>query len=88
MRGLNLAGLTFGRLKVIKQAGRQRKAILWECLCSCGDTTVVRASHLMAEHTRSCGCLQREVVSGERTHMKINSGSVPTLTESDGDCVA
>ncbi len=52
----------FGRLKVIRLAGRTRHgAILWECLCDpqvggCGAIAVVRGTHLRSSHTKSCGC--------------------------------
>lgn len=59
---VNLAGKRFGKLKVFAQYGRDKHGgVLWKCLCSCGNTTVVRSSslkHKDPEHrTRSCGCL-------------------------------
>lgn len=35
---------------------------MWEATCDCGNKIVVRGDSLRAGHTRSCGCLQKEVV--------------------------
>ena len=34
---------------------------LWQCLCDCGTYCVVSANHLVTLHTRSCGCLHRDI---------------------------
>ncbi len=37
--------------------------------CTCGNTTVVRIDHVNKNTVRSCGCLQKEIVSGRfKTH--------------------
>lgn len=52
----DLTGQTFGELTVIDlypqsdQHGRY-----WLCKCTCGQEKVVRASNLVAGHTKSCG---------------------------------
>lgn len=60
---VDLTGQTFGRLKVIKYAGRakNRKA-LWECECSCSNHThvIVQGANLRNGNTKSCGCLGKE----------------------------
>lgn len=56
-RSHNLAGLTFGRLFVVKRAEHGR----WECRCKCGGLTTVRGSHLRSGRTKSCGCLRQEL---------------------------
>ena len=57
----NLSGMKFGRLSVIRYAGNT----FWECKCDCGATKNVRGRHLRIGHTKSCGCLHRQVI---RTH--------------------
>lgn len=60
----NLQGQRFGRLTVLKDSGkRTRGNVIWVCLCSCGKVREALASHLKRRHTRSCGCLQRELAS-------------------------
>ena len=58
----------FGRLVVTTLHGysKYRQAI-WECLCDCGRTAIVRGSDLRVGDTRSCGCLRREVSAKRQT---------------------
>jgi hypothetical protein len=56
-----MPGQQYGRLTVIRRAGRARSGCyLVECLCSCGSIKAVRADGLVTGSTRSCGCLRRE----------------------------
>lgn len=54
----NLSGNRFGKLTVIRRAEPKTKykQIYYECKCDCGNTTVVRKSHLVSGETKSCGC--------------------------------
>lgn len=55
-----LAGTRFGRLVVVRPAGRSttRNAALFECRCDCGSVTIVLKTELTRGHTHSCGCLR------------------------------
>lgn len=57
---IDLTGGRFGRLRVIGEAGRKRKEVLWECVCDCGNTVFVPGYSLRKGHTKSCGCLVSE----------------------------
>lgn len=58
---LDLSGKRFGRLICIKDVGRDKSgSVLWECLCDCGNKTVVTARNLNHNHTKSCGCYHRD----------------------------
>lgn len=58
-----MLGKTFGRLTVVsKHPERKRAYIQWICECECGNEVVVISNKLRSGHTRSCGCLQKEVV--------------------------
>ena len=58
---LNIGGQRFGRLVVVRRVASKAKRTLWECLCDCGSTTIVRTDHLIhSPRTESCGCLWRE----------------------------
>ena len=60
----DLNGMTFERLTVIGECGRTTdRHILWECRCECGNIVNVSSRDLVAGHTKSCGCLQRETIS-------------------------
>ena len=62
---LELEGKRFGRLVVLKEAGKVKHHYMWECLCDCGNKTVVRGNMLAYGNTKSCGCLQK---STQKTH--------------------
>lgn len=58
---LELAGQKFGRLTVIKEAGKDKHGnYLWECQCSCGNTLITVARPLKIGKTVSCGCYNKE----------------------------
>lgn len=63
-KALELTGQRFGRLMVVKRS-KPNKGIntAWECLCDCGNTSVVTGPHLKSGHTKSCGCYQKEKIS-------------------------
>lgn len=73
----DLTGQRFGRLTVIEDSGKRGKdgTIMWLCKCDCGNTKNVRTGNLISGNTKSCGCLQRELVSEQKTKL-IPSGTV------------
>lgn len=42
--------------------GGYRKS-MWECVCDCGNVSIVSAQSLKSGATQSCGCFQREVAA-------------------------
>lgn len=60
MKFIDLTGQKFGRLTVIKRAENTSSQNLRLCQCDCGNTTIVHASKLKSNHTRSCGCYKTE----------------------------
>lgn len=68
---LNLIKQKFGRLIVIKNAGYDKwRSLYWLCECNCGNIIKVRQSSLKSGHTKSCGCLQKDIV----TNLKLKHG--------------
>ena len=60
---IDLTGQPFGRLIVIREAGRAKDGkVLWLCKCDCGREKVVRGSCLTRRNkpTVSCGCWNEE----------------------------
>ena len=58
---IDLTGQRFGRLLVIKEAGRAKNGhVLWRCKCSCGNDVTVQGDNLRLGRTTSCGCFCRE----------------------------
>lgn len=63
-RKKDLTNKIFERLTVVKEAGQAKdKEFLWECICSCGNTVIVRGNSLTSGNTKSCGCLQKDKAS-------------------------
>lgn len=67
----NIIGRVYGRLTVI---GRAQCGLL-HCSCECGGTKTVRLKALVAGHTKSCGCLQRQ-----RSRENIAAGHAASRT--------
>ena len=58
---INEVGNKYGRLTVLKFAGRQGTFATWQCKCECGKITVVNGRNLRKGHSTSCGCYVKEV---------------------------
>lgn len=66
--GEDLTGRKFGRWTVIKYFGRigktkRHEKHSYECKCACGNTKIVDKYCLLAGHSQSCGCYNKEIVS-------------------------
>lgn len=59
----DISGTKFGRLLVIKFVERKNCENMFECRCDCGEIVKVSAHSLRRGATKSCGCLQKEIVS-------------------------
>lgn len=65
---LNLEGQTFGRLKVLSEAGRTKSGnVLWLCRCDCGRESTVASNELRRGDSKSCSCLRAERAAETRT---------------------
>ncbi len=82
------SGDIYGRLTVIREVyGYYDRR--FEMVCECGKTVIARLLNLRRKHTRSCGCLQREICTTVNiTHgksysqeYKIWSGMVKRCTD-------
>ena len=86
----DLTGETFGRLRVLRLHSRDNHVSTWECVCHCGNHTVLTLGKLISGHTKSCGCLSSE--ASRRNAYKYLAGkkkeapnkSLPKRTSKDG----
>ena len=84
----DLVGERFGRLTVVKHAGRGRNHHMWLCRCECGAERRVQALHLKSGHTRSCGCWSREQASAtHRQHGLTRSAVYKAWDHMKGRCL-
>jgi hypothetical protein len=67
--------MKFNRWTVIKRAENDKRGqAQWTCVCECGNTSIVAGKDLRQNKSRSCGCLQREIVTiVKRTHGKSST---------------
>lgn len=59
----SLIGQKFGKLTVVKRADNYvspsgNVQIMYECLCECGNTTIVHSTSLKKKLVNSCGCIK------------------------------
>lgn len=67
----DLTGQCFGKRTAIKIAGKTKWGEnLWECICECGTSSIVRTSQLRSGKSNSCGCGPNTT---NRTHGMTNS---------------
>ena len=72
----DLTGKRYGKLTVLKDSGQRtpnKHEVLWLCQCDCGNTCLVKTSHLEYKrgtelHKTSCGCI---ISKGEERIKKI-----------------
>ena len=63
MYKIDLTGNKFGRLTVISFSHKgNRRRMYWNCICECGNKCIIERSHLRSGHSKSCGCLSKELI--------------------------
>jgi len=74
----DLKGLKFNKLEVINYSHANGSGnSFWLCKCDCGKIKAIRGSDLKNGHTKTCGCLKREI---KKTH---NLTGTPTYSSWD-----
>lgn len=81
----DFTGQQFGRLTVkgfnswhIQPSGQKKTK--WDCVCECGEDTVVHGGNLSTGHTLSCGCVKREAIAAHKA--SVSDGSwIPSKLE-------
>lgn len=79
----NLMGKRFGRLTVVSPAPDRvlkngRHLTIWECVCDCGNTHIVRTTDLKRGAIRSCGCYRAETTGSMRLSHGATRGKQST----------
>lgn len=81
---IDLTGKKFGRLTVLSEDARNKNGRrTYLCSCECGNTKVINGDSMRHGRTKSCGCLNKEVISRKRhkdlTGMRFNDLTVISL---------
>lgn len=94
VRAKNLAeSPPFGRLTAVRPVGRGTdRSVLWLCLCTCGEHTVVTATRLLRGVTASCGCAMKDISSllnskGPNEYTEQGDGSLRVVLTGVGGVV-
>lgn len=75
-----LIGKKFNMLTVSKYVGRSGKnnRRYYECLCDCGNKTVVEGTNIKNGSVKSCGCLRNKIASENATKRNYKHGMADT----------
>lgn len=61
-----LTGKRFNNLVVVSESEERRDGrVCWNCLCDCGNVTIVKGSSLKSGNTKSCGCRNHKKKHGD-----------------------
>lgn len=74
---IDLTGQRFGRLVVLHRMlpPKTVRRVYWLCKCDCGNVVTVLSFSLKSGETKSCRCLQREIVAARATtHGAVKGG--------------
>ena len=67
MKLIDLTGKKYNHLTVVRRVENSENGVArWECLCDCGNTTIVRGKNLKNGSVKSCGCLRK--ICKNKTH--------------------
>lgn len=81
MRVLELEGMKFNRLLVVGRAeNTPNGSARWNCLCDCGNTSVVVGSKLRSGKIKSCGCWNKERIGKMNLSHGHNKGRSQSAT--------
>ena len=77
MKLIDLTGQRFGRWTIIERSYPNGKSnqVMWLCKCDCGTEKIVIGDTLKRGVTKSCGCLQKELL-GNRKRLKLGLSSI------------
>lgn len=73
---INLLGLKFSRLRVIKfhSICKKSRIAIWRCRCICGNYKNILSTSLKSGNTRSCSCLYLEAARKSKNFTHKHSG--------------
>lgn len=62
----DITGKKFNMLTVVKMSDSVNGKRRWECICDCGNKTIVRGNNLKSGAVKSCGCTKK--IAHNRMH--------------------
>lgn len=84
-RGDNLIGKKFNKLLVMELLPtRQNRNKVYRCLCDCGNYVEIAGRNLKNGHTKSCGCLAKEIKENNTINLVGKKFGNLTVLEKSG----
>lgn len=84
----NIVGEIFGRWKVLEFSESKNTKRMYKCICECGIIRNVSKGNLLLGLSKSCGCLNKEMVSKRsKTHGKSKTSEYCIWTEMKNRCM-
>lgn len=82
----DLIGQKFGRLTPYENTHKiaNDRTFLWLCRCDCGNIVLASTQSLTSGHKKSCGCLRRKDIKGQRFGNLIAMEFIPKLDSPNG----
>lgn len=82
----DITGQKFGKLTAIalnEEKTKEKKFSIWHCKCECGNEVDVYLGNLTRLHTRSCGCLYKDIGEEKREDLTGQKFGRLTVVEYD-----
>lgn len=70
---IDLTGLVFSKVTVIKRLPNHNRVTIWECICECGNKTKACSYDLQNKKNISCGCYRAKFIAKARTKHGLNN---------------
>lgn len=81
-------GTQFNKWTVIRKGGKDRNGqTLYVCRCECGNIKAIRKTELLSGHSKSCGCIVKEMLI-ERNTGKVSPKRLDLTGKRFGNLVA
>ncbi len=83
LKYLDLTGEKYGQLTVLGLNEKRGRSYYWDCVCSCGGTTVVGTHGLRRSDgpIKSCGCLAKDAVRKNQQIGLVDGTNVNAIKE-------
>ena len=70
---IDLTNQKFSRLIVVSRHGTDKsRQATWNCVCDCGNKTIVKGSDLRRGKTKSCGCFKKDNPGASKHRHRLN----------------
>ena len=75
---IDMVGKKYGRLTIVSRADNDGTRASWNCICDCGNTTILTGKNIRNGHTKSCGCYRKEVTAPSQGKANTKHGQSRT----------